>query len=76
MKRVFERAGDPGRARVASPATPDEVRAFIDEVGYPVIAKPDVGVGAARTYRLDDDDDLRMPSSPTSRRSTTSSRRS
>jgi hypothetical protein len=24
-------------------------------VGYPVVAKPDVGVGAARTYRLDDD---------------------
>jgi hypothetical protein len=57
MKRVFERAGvpvAPGRlCRTAAQA-----RAFVDAVGYPVIAKPDVGVGAARTYRLDSDDDL------------------
>ncbi len=56
MKHVFERAGiRVARGRVTR--TPDEVRAFIDETGYPVIAKPDVGVGAARTYRIADDDD-------------------
>ena len=32
-------------------------RSIVEEVGYPVIAKPDVGVGAAQTYRLVDDDD-------------------
>jgi hypothetical protein len=57
MKRVFERAGiRVARGRVARSAT--AVRAFVDEVGYPVIAKPDVGVGAARTYRIENDDDL------------------
>ena len=54
MKRVFEEAGVPTpRGRVC--ATEAETRAFIGEVGYPVIAKPDVGVGAAQTYRIDDD---------------------
>ena len=27
-------------------------------MGYPIIAKPDIGVGAAHTYRLENDDDL------------------
>jgi hypothetical protein len=31
---------------------------LVGEVGYPVIAKPDVGVGAARTYRIESDADL------------------
>jgi hypothetical protein len=57
MKRVFERAGVPtarGRVVRSAPAA----REFVEEVGFPVIAKPDVGVGAARTYRLENDDDL------------------
>jgi hypothetical protein len=54
MKRVFERAGiRVARGRVAR--TPSAVRRFVSQVGYPVIAKPDVGVGAARTYQLDDE---------------------
>jgi predicted ATP-grasp superfamily ATP-dependent carboligase len=53
MKRVFEEAAVPTpRGRVC--ATEAETRAFVREVGYPVIAKPDVGVGAAQTYRIDD----------------------
>ncbi len=53
MKEVFRRAGVPvARGRVCP--TEVEARAFVDEVGYPVIAKPDVGVGAAKTYRIDD----------------------
>ena len=31
---------------------------FIDEVGYPVIVKPDVGVGASKTYRISSKNDL------------------
>jgi hypothetical protein len=57
MKRVFERAGVPtarGRVVRSAPAA----REFVAEVGYPIIAKPDVGVGAAHTYRLENDDDL------------------
>jgi hypothetical protein len=53
MKEVFQRAGIPvARGRVCR--TEAETRAFVDEVGLPVIAKPDVGVGAAKTYRIDD----------------------
>jgi hypothetical protein len=60
MKRVFERAGVPvARGHVVRPrnAAPT-ARRFIEEVGYPIIAKPDVGVGAARTFRIEDDGDL------------------
>lgn len=34
--------------------------AFAHEVGYPVIVKPDNGVGANNTYRLQNDDELRF----------------
>ena len=37
----------------------DACKAFISEVGYPVIVKPDNGVGASHTYKLSSDDDLR-----------------
>jgi hypothetical protein len=57
MKERFERAGlTPARGRVCR--TPQELREFVAEVGYPVVAKPDVGVGAARTYRIEDEVDL------------------
>ena len=36
----------------------DGAKAFAHEVGYPVIVKPDNGVGANNTYRLSNDDDL------------------
>ena len=57
MKRVFERAGIPVPAgRVCR--TAGEARRFVEELGYPIIAKPDIGVGAARMYRLGGADDL------------------
>ena len=37
----------------------EECRAFAKEVGYPVIVKPDNGVGAAHTYKLKSDEDLK-----------------
>ena len=57
MKQRFRRAGvavAPGRV-VRSLA---EARALIAETGYPVVAKPDAGVGALDTFRLDSDADL------------------
>lgn len=54
MKHVFEEAGVvTPRGRVC--ATDAEALAFVRDVGYPVIAKPDVGVGATQTYRIDDE---------------------
>jgi hypothetical protein len=57
MKERFRAAGIPvARGRVVS--APHEARALIDAAGYPVIAKPDAGVGALNTYRIDSDADL------------------
>lgn len=57
MKKTFEEAGlQPARGRLCY--TPEEVRAFVDEVGFPVVAKPDIGVGAATTYKLENDADI------------------
>jgi hypothetical protein len=57
MKRMFERAGlRVGRGKVCRSAR--AVREFIGLVGYPVVAKPDAGVGAAATYKLETDEDV------------------
>ncbi len=57
MKQVYRQAGIPtARQHVVSDA--DSGRAFIGEVGYPVIVKPDVGVGATNTWKLEKDGDL------------------
>ncbi|CAN5806552.1 ATP-grasp domain-containing protein [soil metagenome] len=58
MKNRFVAAGLPvARGRVCR--TEDSLRRFIAEVGLPVVAKPDIGVGAARTYKLEAEDDVR-----------------
>ncbi|MGZ8562499.1 MAG: ATP-grasp domain-containing protein, partial [Candidatus Limnocylindria bacterium] len=57
MKRFFVRAGlTPGRGRVCR--SPHATRAFAEEVGFPIVAKPDAGVGAAATYKLANAEDL------------------
>ena len=59
MKAVFEAAGVPvARWQVLGRDGAPDARRFVDEVGYPLIAKPDVGVGAARTYVIGNDSDL------------------
>jgi biotin carboxylase len=57
MKERYREAGVPVAAgRVVHSL--DEARALIAETGYPVVAKPDAGVGALDTFRLDSDADL------------------
>jgi hypothetical protein len=57
MKEKFREAGVPvPRGKVVH--TIEEARGFIGETGYPVVAKPDAGVGALDTFRLNNDDDL------------------
>jgi len=57
MKQVFAQAGiDVARGRVVK--TIQGALQLISEVGYPVVAKPDIGVGAAATYKIGNDDDL------------------
>lgn len=57
MKAFFEQAGLPC-ARYHMVSTLDAAREFIRTVGYPVVVKPDNGVGASNTWRLGCDDDL------------------
>ena len=57
MKRLYLEAGIP-TARQHVVSTREAARAFIAEVGYPVIVKPDVGVGATNTWKLESDADL------------------
>ncbi len=57
MKRLYLDAGIP-TARQHVVSTREAGRAFIDEVGYPLIVKPDVGVGATNTWKLESDADL------------------
>lgn len=51
MKEVFVRHDIPC-ARGERVSSYSQVREFVELVGYPVIFKPDVGVGAARTFRV------------------------
>ena len=57
MKQLYLEAGIPtARQHVVSGR--EAGKAFIQEVGYPVIVKPDVGVGATHTWKLENDADL------------------
>ena len=57
MKEYYRRAGIP-TARFHMVGDAEGCRAFIAEVGWPVIVKPDNGVGAAATYKLKNDKQL------------------
>ncbi len=57
MKQLYLEAGIPtARQHVVSGR--EAGKAFTGEVGYPVIVKPDVGVGATHTWKLENDADL------------------
>ena len=57
MKKLYLEAGIPtARQHVVSGR--EAGKAFIGQVGYPVIVKPDVGVGATHTWKLENDADL------------------
>jgi len=57
MKAVYEQAGIKA-CRYHLVSDIEAARAFIETVGYPVVVKPDNGVGAAATYKLKSDEDL------------------
>ncbi|MDD6311120.1 MAG: ATP-grasp domain-containing protein [Firmicutes bacterium] len=57
MKAYYEKAGIPV-ARYHMVDTLEGCKKFIKEVGYPVITKPDNGVGASLTYRIENDAEL------------------
>ncbi|EFB76522.1 ATP-grasp domain-containing protein [Subdoligranulum variabile] len=57
MKETYQQAGIPC-ARCIPVTTRRAAFAFVKEVGYPVVVKPDNGVGANATYRLEQDADV------------------
>ena len=58
MKRLFIEAGIPtARQHIVSDL--DAGLAFVKEVGYPVIVKPDIGVGANGTKKINGEEELR-----------------
>ncbi len=57
MKEFYIKAGIPV-ARYHLVDDEAGCKAFIEKVGYPVVVKPDNGVGAAATYKLKTDEDL------------------
>ena len=59
MKELYKKAG----ANVADYILVDskeQLLDFIDRVGYPVFAKPDIGVGAADDYKIKNSEDVDM----------------
>ena len=54
MKEGYQKAGVPA-ARWCLPDSLDEAKKFAAEIGYPVIVKPNKGVGATSTYKIHDD---------------------
>ncbi len=59
MKAYYEAAGIPV-ARYHIVDNEKGCKAFIKQVGYPVIVKPDNGVGASSTYKFSSDEDLKF----------------
>jgi hypothetical protein len=58
MKEYYAKAGIP-TARYYVIENCDEALSFANRVGYPVVVKPDNGVGASGTFRIHNDDELR-----------------
>ena len=58
MKEYYQKAGI-ATARYHMVDDFEGCKKFIDEVGYPVVVKPDNGVGASDTHRLSSEDELK-----------------
>ena len=57
-QKIYYAKGHVPTARQQKVTTPEDAKAFLEEVGYPVIVKPEVGVGAEATYKVCNDAEL------------------
>lgn len=57
MAAIFRAAAIPA-PEVLVPNVPDDVRAFAREQGFPLVFKPDIGVGAAGVFAVANEEDL------------------
>lgn len=58
MKEFYKSAGVPVARYIFCKSYEDDLN-FIHEVGFPVVVKPNVGVGAAATYKIKNEEDLK-----------------
>ena len=58
MKDYYKKAGIP-TAHFHMVDTEENCLAFAKEVGYPVVAKPDNGVGASHTFKITSDEEMK-----------------
>jgi hypothetical protein len=57
MKEVYKIAGvNTARGKVVK--TLAEAKRLVKQIGYPLVAKPDIGVGAAKTYKIHNSEEL------------------
>jgi hypothetical protein len=64
MKEVLRAHGVPVAQSVLAGSLA-EIRAFVDRVGFPVIVKPQAGLGTRATHRVEDERDLAALAPPT-----------
>ena len=58
MRETFVNAGiKVARGKVVK--SMEEARELIEQTGYPLVAKPDIGVGAAATYKIHSEEELK-----------------
>ena len=58
MKKYYAKGGIPTARQIRAAEGIEAVLDFARLVGYPIIAKPDVGVGASGTYKIENDGQL------------------
>ena len=58
MKKYYREGGIPTARQIKGSEGPAKVKAFVKKTGYPVIAKPDNGVGASGTTKINSADEL------------------
>ena len=58
MKKYYALGGIPTARQIKGAAGKKAVKAFVAKIGYPVIAKPDSGMGASGTFKLGSDAEL------------------
>ncbi|MBP5522460.1 MAG: Type 1 glutamine amidotransferase-like domain-containing protein [Bacteroidales bacterium] len=58
MKKYYAAGGIPTARQIKAAEGLEAVRAFARKTGYPIIAKPDNGVGASGTFKMHSDQEL------------------
>ena len=60
MKKYYALGGIPTARQIKGSEGEAKVKAFVKKTGYPVIAKPDSGMGASGTFKLHNDQELQQ----------------